>query len=312
MAERARPRLFRERGLALVTAMLLVALVATIAAFLSLGQQVWLRQTENLRDRAQTQMVNRGAFGMAAALLASDARRGASDNLTEAWARALPPLPVEGGGTIEARISDAQARFNLNNLWRNGAPSGTDIDVFRRLLRALDLEPELTEALLDWIDPDAVARPQGAEDSDYRNAPMPYRAANQALQSVDELRLVRGFSVEAVERLRPFVGALPDATPINLNTAPREVLVALFGDPVRAQAILDAREQQPFANPPQLPPGVPAPQAAYGARSNFFLVALDTRIGRLQDRSEALIRRADGGTATVLWQRPQPLTLARE
>jgi general secretion pathway protein K len=311
MAERAPLRPFRERGLALVTAMLLVALVATIAAFLSLGQQLWLRQTENLRDRAQTQMVNRGALGMAATLLANDARQIASDNLTEGWARPLPPLPVEGG-TIEARISDAQARFNLNNLWRNGAPSSTDIGVFRRLLRALDLEPELTEALLDWIDPDAVARPQGAEDSDYRNAAVPYRAANQALQSVDELRLVRGFSVEAVERLRPFVGALPDATPINLNTAPREVLAALFGDPALAQAILDAREQQPFANPPQLPPGVAAPQAAYGARSNFFLVALDTRIGRLQDRSEALIRRADGGTATVLWQRPQPLILSRE
>lgn len=312
MAEHAHPRPSRERGLALVTAMLLVALVAAIAAFLSLGQQLWLRQTENLRDRAQAQMVNRGALGMAATLLGNDARRGASDNLTEAWARALPPLPVEGGGTIEARISDAQARFNLNNLWRNGAPSGTDIGVFRRLLKALDLEPGLTEALLDWIDPDTVARPQGAEDSDYRNVAVPYRAANQALQSVDELRLVKGFSVAAVERLRPFVGALPDATPINLNTAPVEVLAALFGDPAQAQAILDAREQQPFANPPQLPPGVAAPQAAYGARSNFFLVTLDTRIGRLEDRSEALIRRTDSGTATVLWQRPQPLILSRE
>lgn len=297
-----------QRGLALITAVLVVAIVATVAAYLGLGQQVWLRQTQNLTDRAQAESLRQGALDWIAMLLARDAAANKVDHLGEMWAKQLPPLPAEGG-VIAVTISDAQGRFNLNNLLRSGNPSGPDIAMFQRLLRALQLDPALADPLLDWMDADSNKRPAGAEDVDYLARPQPYRAANQPLTSVDELRLVQGYTPEVVEKLRPYVSVLPEATPLNINTAVDQVLSALFTDlPVSAlQTVLQNRENQPFTDKSQLqnqlPSGHPAPDAAYGVSTSYFLVNLDIRIGRLQRRTEALIYRPDGRTATVLWHR---------
>jgi general secretion pathway protein K len=299
-----------ERGLALVTAMLVVAIVATAAAGLALGQQVWLRQTQNIADRAQSESLRRGALAWISVMLERDARDDNIDHLGEPWARVFPPLPFEGG-VIAVAISDAQARFNLNNLVRNGAPSVADIGVFQRLLRSLELDPSLSEALIDWIDPDTQARPGGAEDVDYLALAPPYRAANQPLASVDELRLVKGFTAEAVERLRPYVAALPEPTAININTASERVLAALLpGASPAVQPIIQAREREPFKAVGDLTKLLsadqPPPQAAHGVNSGYFLVTIDIRFGWLQRRSEALIHRPAGGKpATVLWHGQQ-------
>ena len=218
----------RQRGLALITAMLVVAIAATAAAYLSLDQQIWLRQAQNISDRAQAEVVRAGAEEWAITILDKDAKNSSIDDPTENWAKPLPPLPVEGG-QIMGRISDAQARFNLNNLVRNNGPSAPDIGTFQHLLQSLALEPNLTDAVIDWIDPDSNPTPNGAEDIDYLQLKIPYRAANQPMQSVDELRLVRGFTPDIVEKLRPWITVLPQPTEINVNTAPKEVLAALFG-----------------------------------------------------------------------------------
>lgn len=299
-----------QRGLALVTAMLIVAIVATAAAGLALGQQVWLRQTQNIADRAQSEDLRRGALAWISVMLERDARDGNIDHLGEPWAKVFPPLPFEGG-VIAVAISDAQARFNLNNLVRNGTPSAADIGVFQRLLRSLELEASLSEALVDWIDPDTQARPGGAEDLDYLALAPPYRASNRPLASVDELRLVKGFTAEVVERLRPYVTALPEPTAININTAPERVLAALLpGSAPAVQPIIGAREREPFKAVGDLarllPADQPPPQAAYSISSSYFLVTIDIRFGRLQRRSEALIHRPAGGKpASVLWHGQQ-------
>jgi general secretion pathway protein K len=298
-----------QEGLALVTAMLIVAIVAAIATSVSLAQQLWLRQTQNIGERAQTDGLRLGALNWVVAALARDATEGSVDHLGESWAKRLPPLPAEGG-TVTVAVSDAQARFNLNNLVRNGAPSAVDVAIFQRLLRAHGLDPALVEAVIDWIDPDSQARPGGAEDLDYLGLSLPYRTANQALASVEELRLVKGFTAEAVERLRPYITALPEPTAINVNTATEPVLAALFAEP-SASALahaMTARERQPFTTPAQflgaLPPATPAPQASYGINSGYFIVTIDIRLGRLRQQTEALIQRPTGSQPTrVLWQR---------
>ena len=124
-----------QRGVVLITAVLIVAIIAGVAASLGLGQQVWLRQTENLIERAQADSLRRSALDWVAILLRRDADDNKLDHLGELWAKQLPPLPTEGG-MIAVSIRDAQGLFNLNNLVRNGAPSAADIGVFQRLLTA--------------------------------------------------------------------------------------------------------------------------------------------------------------------------------
>jgi len=302
-----------QRGLALITAVLVVAIVATVATTLALGEQVWFRQAQNMSNRAQAESLRAGALNYAAILLTRDGKQNKTDHLGELWAQPLPPLPVEDG-MIAFAVSDAQSRFNLNNLVRNGAPSKNDIDMFRRLLTAQNIDPVLSEALRDWLDPDSIVTPGGAEDIDYLSLPQPYRNANQPLQSVDELRLVKGFSAKDVEKLRPYITALPVPTTVNVNTAPEQVLAALFTNlPAAAlQPVLDSRVSQPFADNAQfiarLPAGTPQPPAnLYGINTGYFLVTIDIRYGRLLRRTVGLIERAGGKPATVLSHQLPPL-----
>jgi general secretion pathway protein K len=308
----------QQQGLALITAVLIVAIVATVATTLALGEQVWLRQAQNLNDRAQAESLLQGALGYAAILLARDAAQSQTDNLGELWAKPLPPLPVENG-MIAFAVTDAQSRFNLNNLVQTAAPNTENIKMFRNLLTALRLDPNLSDALRDWIDPNSNTRSGGAVDTEYLNLPQPYRAANQPLSSVDELRLVKGFTADIVEKLRPYVIALPGpvATPVNVNTAGEQVLAALFVDPPAAavlQPLLDGRATKPIENAAlfaqALPPGTKLlQQSLYDVKSSYFLVTIDIRIGRLQRRTEALIQRVAGKTGKVLWHQLPPLQL---
>ena len=287
--------------------MLVVAIAATTAAYLSLDQQIWLRQAQNLSDRAQAEVVRAGALEWAITILAKDAKDNQTDDLTENWAKPLPALAVEGG-QVAGLITDAQGLFNINNLVRGNEPSGSDIGVFRQLLQSLSLDPNLTDAVVDWIDNNSTVQPYGAEDLDYLQMKTPYRAANQPMQSVDELRLVRGFTPEIVEKLRPWITALPQPTEINVNTASKEVLGALFYT-LPAPAIEQIVSQRPYKDPAELTKkiqelaaGKNIPQAFYGIKSSYFEVTVETRFGRYQRTTQALIQRgADDSTSRVLW-----------
>jgi general secretion pathway protein K len=298
-----------QQGLALITAMLVVAIAATTAAYLSLDQQIWLRQAQNLSDRAQAEVVRSGALEWAITILAKDAKDNKTDDLTENWAKPLPPLAVEGG-QVTGLITDAQARFNINNLVRSGKPSAPDIGTFQHLLLSLSIDPNLTDAVVDWIDANSDTLPYGAEDIDYLQTKTPYRAANQPMQSVDELRLVRGFTPEIVEKLRPWITALPQPTEININTAPKEVLGALFYT-LPPPAIEQLVSQRPYADPSKLTQtlqglaaGTNLPQTFHGIQSSYFEVTVETQFGRYRRTTQALIHRSpDDSISRVLWHR---------
>jgi general secretion pathway protein K len=299
----------KQAGVAVVTALLIVAIIATLASYVALGQQIWLRQAQNIADRTQAQAVINGAFDWAAVILTLDAQDNQTDDLTQAWAQVLPPLPAEGG-LVTGRIIDAQGSFNLNNLVRQGIVSAEDVLVFQRLLQEQELPVELVGALVDWLDSDSVTQPSGAEDVDYLSGEKPYRAANQPLQSVEELRLVKGFSGEIVNKLRPFVTALPQPTAININTASPELLSALFAIPLtEAQQLVDQRSEEPFKDikdlKQRLPADTPLPKVPYDVRSSYFEVEVAAMFGRLQQRSQALLYRAAGAPVKILWHQQQ-------
>jgi len=295
----------RQQGLALITAMLVVAIAATVAAYVSLDQQVWLRQAQNLSDREQAEAVRAAAEEWSIVILDKDAKESTNDNLTENWAKPLPPIPVEGG-QITGQIVDAQGRFNINNLvLRNNT---ADIGVFRNLLTSQSINPDLINAVIDWMDSDSDTRtPDGAEDIDYLQLATPYRAANQKMASVDELRLVRGFTQEMVEKLRPFLTALPTPTDININTAPPEVLSALFS--ISSSAVDEFISGRPYTDKSQLdkmlaqllPADTKPPAGGYQMTSNYFEVNVQSQFGRYRGTSQALIQRAQGGASQVLW-----------
>ena len=305
-----------SRGVAVVSAILVAAIAAAIAAQVAFAHTLWLRQAQNIAERDAAAWLRRGALYRAGEVLAADAAQGGIDYPGEAWAQPLPGFGADGGSARMA-IEDAQARFNLNSVWRNGAASPADIAVLRRLLGSLGLDPSLADALVDWIDPDSDPRPGGAEDAFYLSGTRPYRAANQPLASVDELALVRGFGPKVLAALAPYVDALPQPTPINVNTAPPPVLAALIGglDAEALERLVEARSASPFrdvaALAQHLPRGVPPPAAGAAVASRYFLVRVDASVGRLDEHSEALIER-DGAKTTILWERRLPLAVADE
>jgi general secretion pathway protein K len=294
-----------QRGLALITAMLVVAIAATAAAYLSLDQQIWLRQAQNRSDREQAEVVRAGAEEWAITILDKDANNSSIDDLTENWSKPLPPLAVEGG-QIMGSIADTQARFNLNNLVRPNIINPR----YRHVPRPAPVcrWTRISPMRLSIGSMPTVTSAYGAEDIDYLQLRIPYRAANQTMQSVDELRLVRGFTPEIVDKLRPLITVLPKVTEINVNTAKKEVLSALFYTltasdieqlmskvPYKDQASLTQKLQE-------LAAGKQLPQAYYNVKSNYFEVTVDTLFGRYRRTTQSLIVRPGGkGGTLVLW-----------
>ena len=302
-----------QRGIALVTAVMIVAIAAAIAVQIAFAHQIWFRQMENVADRDATDWLRRGALHWASLALLEDAAQNSTDHLGESWAMGLPTLPVEGG-TIKVSIEDAQSRFNLNSIGGTDPTSLANLQLLQRLLDVLQLDPQLANAVADWIDPNSDARAGGAEDIDYLNLNPPYRAANRPMASVDELRLIRGFDAKTVAALLPYVTVLPVVTnDINVNTASPVVLAALVPglDLPTAQRIAEDRDSTPYKTvndfTSKLPRGSMLPTVGMVVKTDFFLVTLDTSIGRHERRSEALLQRLPNKSTALIWHRPQPL-----
>lgn len=295
----------RQRGVALVTALLVVSLATVAAVAMATRLQVDMRRTGNLLNGEQAYAYAVAAESWAYVILRRDQQESDFDSLGEDWASALPPIAVEGG-FVNGRIEDLQGRFNINNLIEDeGQPTDAESSVneeelayFKRLLEVLDLEPALAPALLDWIDADINTRfPDGAEDDTYLLTEPPYRAANRPMVSISELRLVRGFTREVTAVLEPHVTALPEATVININTATPAVLRALheeLDDSGVEQLIADRGEDgyedvDTFLEHDALA-GLDL-EIDVDIISDWFNVLTATRVGRGQAQLESLFRR---------------------
>ncbi len=299
----------RERGIAVVLAMSVVALATLTAAAILVSQSTWARQVELTTNHIQAQTVLQAGADWARALLADDRRMSSVDHLAEPWALRLPPMPVENGELV-GHIEDQQSAFNLNNLVTEGKINLTQYEHFRRLLAILGLPPELADTLADWIDADSEPQPRsGAEDAYYLALDSPYLTANRPLIDVAELALVRGFDDNVRARLRPFVTALPLTTPVNVNTASAEVIAAVIEglELGAAQALVAQRERGYYRDPAEflgrLPRGAAARTEDISVSSDFFLATLRVTIGGAQARGAALLSRLGTGWPTVVWRK---------
>jgi general secretion pathway protein K len=224
-APRARPR---ERGVALITAVLMVALATMLAVDVGFRGFLDQRRSATLFALDQGYEVALGAEAWAADFLKRDQQETKTDHLGEVWARPLPPLPIDGG-TVEGRLEDLQGLFNINNLTHADGTTNPDaVKQLERILAMLDIEPTWATALADWIDQDVQPGfPDGAEDSVYTGQDPPHLAANMPVTRVSEIMVLPGFGVERYLRLKPYLSALPVGTPINVCTAPGVVLDSL-------------------------------------------------------------------------------------
>jgi general secretion pathway protein K len=299
----------RQRGVAVVMAMGVVALAAIAAAAMLASQSTWSRYAELGAEHDQAKALVHAGVDWGRAVLSDDRRLSNVDHLGEPWALRLPPVPVDNG-ELAGRIDDQHGAFNLNNVVVNGVASVAHVAQFQRLLQVLDLPEALADSLADWVDADGEPLSQGgAEDGYYQGLQPPILAANRALTDVAELALVRGYDEGVRARLRPFVTALPRFTAINVNTASPEVLVAVVRglDLDAARALVAQRERAYFRNVAefraQLPPGAEAGGSDIATASQFFMASVRVTIGSAVAQGSALLVRDAAGWPGVVWRK---------
>jgi general secretion pathway protein K len=251
-----------ERGIALLATLLVLVLVVALAyEIFHIGARA--AQTGAYgRDSIRCALLAEGGIGASRVALRQDARDNSYDTLDEIWSRPAPPIDL-GDGIAKVAIEDEERRINLNRLvLPNGnAPDEQRLAVFRRLLETLGVDAAVADAVVDWLDNDDAPRVGGAESAYYLGLPYPHRAKNDLFDTVGELRLVRGVTHEVFEKLRPYVTVLSSGK-VNLNTAPKEVLMSLSAgsdaaeagaiDSATADAIVAYRTEHPFAKPEEI------------------------------------------------------------
>ena len=298
----------QQRGVALITAVLVVAIGTMIAVNLMWEGTLDLRRAESALAADQGLLYVQGAEAWAADILRQDLVDSPdADHLGEQWAIELPPLPVDGG-TITGRLEDLQARFNLNNLvGADGMEDQLARSQFERLLNHLEIDPGLAGAVVDWLDPDTELRfPTGGEDVVYTSQDPPYRTANSMITSTSELMAIAGFDRDIYRRLAPYVTVLPRGTKLNVNTASDVVLASLSDnlDLATAAALVEERANQEFLDIDATFEGLVEPdtlQEIDGVSEHFLLTATVT-LGSNQLTMRSVLQRDRSGITRALFR----------
>lgn len=297
--------LHSQNGVALVTAVLIVAVCATAAASILSRLELDIRRTANVVNADQALRYGVAAEDFIAALLKIEAQNTQFDHPGEEWAKPIT-LPIEDG-FLQGQLRDQSGCFNINNLdGRNAVEHRAQL---ARLLNALGVDPNVEQAITDWVDPDSnPIAPSGAEDGQYLTLDPPYRAANTAIESVSELRLVFGINDEAFNKLAPHVCATPKNQPINVNTASVEVLMSLAEnlDKGTAEALhAQIREfETPFDSEKAFTSDSRVARfqikVPIGVNTHYFLAEATATIGNTRAKQFSLMARDENGNTTVL------------
>ena len=295
-----------NRGVALITAMLITALASMVAANLAWDNALDVRRTMVLLNHEQAVQVALGAESWVIGILHQDLEDSETDHLGEIWAIELPGLPIDGG-EVTGTIVDLQGRFNVNNLIDdNGEVVPESLERFRRLLIALELDPRFAGIAADWIDSNIEAAfPDGAEDPIYTGIIPPYRSANQSLTSASEFAALEGMTRESFNILRPHITALPGRTNININTATGPVLQSLDENLSAAdvERLLAERESAGFADIQSTFSSLVTPDVlnTLDESTNYFQLKVVVRIDTVRVTLYSVLQRGpQGGVAPIL------------
>jgi general secretion pathway protein K len=262
------------KGVALITVMLIVALIAILATQMTARLQLQMQRTTNIASNQQAYWYAMGAEAFAKrVLIQSFADNAEVTHLGQIWAQGESTFPVDLG-EITGEITDLNSCFNLNalrvdddgddsNNIRNTGNITTKSPAraaFEELLIVMNIEgvgsfeaQYMADALTDWLDANSsISSSGGAEDNDYAAKAFPYLAANNYLASIGELRVVEHFTVNVINKLKDYACVLPNTNlnKINVNTIALdkpEILVAMLGiSQNEATQALTARGEEGF------------------------------------------------------------------
>jgi general secretion pathway protein K len=287
-----------ERGTAVILAMLVVAVAATLVSGALWQQSALIRETENELAYAQAKWLLRGAIDWAGVILQEDARTSSVDHRGEPWAVPLADTRLnENDGRpaayLAGAIDDEQAKFNLRNLVTGEELNVAEMQALRRLLAALRIDENFAERIGERLL--AALRSRGVQPA-------------LGLAFADDLLAV-GMQAEDFQRLRAFVTMLPEPTALNVNTAPAEVLAArIAGLPlVDARRMVSSRDRAYFKDlgdaVQRLREASPqATDAGLSVTTRYFSVEGTVSYGPARLTARALVRR-DASRLEVLWMK---------
>ena len=253
-----------QKGVAIITALLIVALGTIAVVAIASRQQLDLHREQNEALIQDARSFSNAGERFAAALLFMDhdaQQRNESDSLDDDWAQTIPPITIDQM-SLQGCIVDMQGRFNLNNVVNvEGIIVPDQVQILKRLLQKLSIDVTKADAIVDWLDADVDPTiPDGAEDDYYNSLAPAYQATNAPFTSVSELQLVKGFSPsveeekEAYELLLPHIAALPvvdSPIAVNVNTATPEVIASLADELSGSEDLLSRWETGKYEDYPE-------------------------------------------------------------
>lgn len=304
-----------ERGFALVITLIVTALlVALLVEFVS---EVYVDTSHSHNFVASQQasiLAESGIAGGVKLLQVSSALRlGQSySSLLEPWAK--PQSYDSGAGTVTITIEEESAKLNLNTAT---SPKGVQNDyslMALRLLKNLQVPVDLIDVLMDWVDENDEPKSGGAETSYYSTLKIPYKAKNARLETVEELALLKGYTPQILTKLRPCVTVYGSSSPnetvtkINVNTAPKEVLVSLDDKMSEdlVNRILDTRKTTPIKNQADflriagMDVLSPASLANITYGGSVYRIHAEGRVGESVSVAEAVVRMASGQSPPLI------------
>jgi general secretion pathway protein K len=221
-----------SRGVALITALILLALLTSIAVALSRDTGLSIRRQIGASAQGQAWQLLGAAESLASWALRDELTdSSARVHYGQRWSQPLGPVEPVPGFLLETQLEDLGGRFNLNSLIdSSGTVDPIALEFFERLLQRLELEPDWAARLADWMDADDRPLPGGGEEAYHSSATPAARPANQLLVSASEILSLPDFGAERYLRLEPHVAALPRDASLNLCTASAAVLDTLTGD----------------------------------------------------------------------------------
>ncbi|NVZ54944.1 type II secretion system minor pseudopilin GspK [Pseudomonas edaphica] len=293
------PAAAKQRGMAIISALLIAAVVAVIAGAMLTRQTVFTRSLEAEQQRVQGQWLLLGALEQSRLLLWDARKKDVLTRLDQPWARAQ-------GGVFEGRLEDEQGKFNLRNLVNRQQQDDEQLQHFERLCRLIGVDPALSRRISQRVigSYDQRVVHKGASDE---RLPAKY----PMLRSLDDLSGIEGIDPQVLRRLHAFVSVLPGNTWVNGNTASAEVLSAVVPllSLAQAQALVAERESgRWFINRGDFVNRLRMPQVAMdsvqvGITSEWFRLQGQARREQRRVTIEALLHRPEDRQPQVIWSR---------
>lgn len=243
-----------QKGAALLIALLVVVIMTvTVTEFL---HSVWIEHffAADFRDNVRANWAVRSGVEAAKAVIVDDAKNNMMvDHLGENWAQLSIPIPI-GDTYMFASIRDESSKLNLNLLAtgykcadETTVTANNWCPVLKRLLKNLGMDEDIAGYIEDWIDDGG--EDYGAEDGYYRSLEFPYPCKNAKMDSIEELRRIRGVTPKVYNELIKYL-TVQSSGKININTAPVEIIKALHEDITdsMAEMVILERRKKAFTN----------------------------------------------------------------